>query len=1211
MRKNILLAEQAAVTISLIKETLSGDVFDITTVSDGEIAKELLEEKSFDLVITEAMLPRFHGFNLSLHVKSKYPSINVILTSSVYKGMEARFQAIQQYRADEFFEKPFDPAAFRRRALELLNLTEHDLTAPAKPSAGGHTDTNKIPTLKALEEEANKLTSEDLFGDIIASVQEPSPPKRPNPSAMTQQVPAMTQQIPMKTQQTSALTQQMPALTQQTPKTTQTVSPPATRLSQGATGQTPAAPAPRSQTPAQPQLTQRLNINELDRLLRPAAPTPMPPKDPRKKIEDEISQRLEDTISGLGLKQKAPKKPMETAPPAPPQAPARPATPPAPPSPATIVMSPVTPVSQTVLIPQSPFLTQATAPEEKRDEVGGYEIIGLIARGGMAEIYKAKRKGVKGFEKVLALKKILSGYGKDDKYIEMFVDEAKIAAELSHPNIVQIYDLGKQDDYYFIAMEYVAGKDLRLILRKLADMGQLFPEYLSLFMIMGILDALNYAHNATDSGGRTLDIVHRDVSPPNILVSYTGDVKLTDFGVSKASIKMHHTVAGALKGKLLYMSPEQAKADKDIDYRSDLYSAGIILFELLTGKKLFLETSEMAVLQKVQAGEIMRPSEVKKDIHPQLEAIVMKMLQKDKMQRYLKGSDIIQDLHEYMTQHYSAAPTPIHLSHAICALFKEDIRRENQRVDIKALPYRVERIKQAPDPVEQPPVSSRSAAMASVTPPAVPVSPSPPPATAPKPRPTAATPPPVMTPAKTAPVQTIREAPPPEMQPTMPLRTSQRELPDLPEFPEIPPVTPSDAPTDPHRPSPTTSILKPAPKFEPLPETPYRQPLLVEEEEKFQPLIEINFDEPASPAASAPETTPVIPAAPPPHSAPYYETHPGIPHRPAAADHIRTGFMHHEESAWKKKKNILMIALAVVLLLASVIVFLLVSGSRETPPPEAGAGTAPGQTIQPSGAGIFPPDYDAYLRFGLGYPRPMTSLPAFPPQEEAEASAMPASAGEPATPPTTPPEEVKTAETTDKKAEEDGKAVNTEAEKNSAAKEDIKPADKAGEKDKKDGAVDKPATTPDTAKMETPAQKKPEGESRQEPPVETAKTAAAEPQPAKTNESPSPAEAVTVQEGQVMPEQDVDSPPVPIKNPSIQLTDRDTRTLEQNQEQVMVRYLVDHNGNVETLRLLRPSSSKRINGIVEKTISEWKFKPALKNNLRVRVWKTLSLTIKK
>ncbi|HSQ34406.1 MAG TPA: protein kinase, partial [Candidatus Binatia bacterium] len=325
-------------------------------------------------------------------------------------------------------------------------------------------------------------------------------------------------------------------------------------------------------------------------------------------------------------------------------------------------------------------------PADNPNELGDYVLLGLIARGGMAEIYKAKRKGVKGFEKVIAIKKILSGYGEDDKYIEMLVDEAKIAAELSHPNIIQIYDLGRKDNYYFIAMEYVPGKDLREIQGRLREKDQWFPEEISLFLTLKILEALNYAHKAKDSHGHALEIVHRDVSPPNILISYSGEVKLTDFGISKASIKMHHTISGALKGKLLYMSPEQARGEGTIDCRSDLYSVGVVLFELLTSKKLFLDTSEMGVLKKVQNGEILNPREINPDIDPALEKIILKSLNKDCDKRYQSAAAMIADLETFMVKKYNYLPGPVQLSHFIYRFFEKDIVRDGIKVDLKPLP---------------------------------------------------------------------------------------------------------------------------------------------------------------------------------------------------------------------------------------------------------------------------------------------------------------------------------------------------------------------------------------------------------------------------------------------------------------------------------------------------------------------------------------------
>ncbi len=197
------------------------------------------------------------------------------------------------------------------------------------------------------------------------------------------------------------------------------------------------------------------------------------------------------------------------------------------------------------------------------------------------------------------------------------------------------------------------------------------------------------------------------MSPPNILISYTGDVKLTDFGVSKASIKIHQTLSGALKGKLLYMSPEQARGESGIDFRSDLYSAGVVLFELLTGKKLFLDTTEMMVLKKVQNGEILNPREINPDIDPDLEKIILTSLNKDCDKRYQSAAAMIADLEAYLAKKYDRAPGAVHLSHFIYNLFEADIHREGIKVDLKPVPpkFRLREIsKPQPPPEKLPPV---------------------------------------------------------------------------------------------------------------------------------------------------------------------------------------------------------------------------------------------------------------------------------------------------------------------------------------------------------------------------------------------------------------------------------------------------------------------------------------------------------------------------
>lgn len=741
MKKSILLVEYDDFTITTIKELLNQPVFEINVANDGEVAKKLLAGRNYDLMITAAMLPRFHGFNLSLAVANEYPNTKIIIISAIYKGLEYKHQAITQYQANDFFEKPLDKEKFRQRVKELLNLSDEDLQESVNRAATTQIpgfDTAKIPTMKKIEEDAQKLTSEDLFSDIIQRVEKvPSyeikldgkeqPPARPTPPPAAADA-----------GKTRLMESPPPAAPKPPP-------PPAPDLTQRVERPAPkptAAPRPAVDPGKTSVLPEPFSANEL-------AAEKKKSEDKYKKIDDDIARRLEETFSGLGLPRKSPsakpaEKPVPPAPPPPPPPapppPAakpveRPVPPPPPPPPPPAPPAPPAPAAErkpepAVARPPQPSVEKPpTAPQEVKprpvspppppppmekpaprapekpaerptefrpdrptivdehpNEVGDYVILGLIARGGMAEIYKAKKKGVKGFEKIIAIKRILSGYGEDDKFIEMLVDEAKIAAELSHPNIVQIYDLGRKDNYYFIAMEYVQGKDLREMQRRLVECGQLMPEQIAIHLIIKILEALSYAHKAKDSRGRHLEIVHRDISPPNILVSHFGDVKLTDFGVSKASIKMHQTISGALKGKLLYMSPEQALGEGNVDSRSDLYSVGVILFELLTGKKLFMDTSEMGVLKKVQNGEIIQPREINSAIDPELERIVLRALHKEKHLRYQDATEMVADLEHYIRNRYDYIPGPVHLSHFLYGLFKEDILSEGIKLELKPIP---------------------------------------------------------------------------------------------------------------------------------------------------------------------------------------------------------------------------------------------------------------------------------------------------------------------------------------------------------------------------------------------------------------------------------------------------------------------------------------------------------------------------------------------
>jgi serine/threonine protein kinase len=278
---------------------------------------------------------------------------------------------------------------------------------------------------------------------------------------------------------------------------------------------------------------------------------------------------------------------------------------------------------------------------------GKYYLLERINVGGMAEVFKAKTVGVEGFERIVALKRILPSIAEDEEFITMFIDEAKIAVQLQHANIAQIFDLGKVDDSYFIALEYVNGRDLRSIFDDLRKRGDRMPMSQVCYFIMQLCEGLDYAHNKRDAQGRELNLVHRDVSPQNVLLGYEGEVKLIDFGIAKAAGKASKTQAGILKGKFGYMSPEQVRG-LPIDRRSDIFALGIVLYELLTGERLFIGESDFSTLEKVRNVEIVPPSSFNSEIPDKLERIVLKTLEKNVEDRYQNAIDLHDDLQLFM-----------------------------------------------------------------------------------------------------------------------------------------------------------------------------------------------------------------------------------------------------------------------------------------------------------------------------------------------------------------------------------------------------------------------------------------------------------------------------------------------------------------------------------------------------------------------------------
>ncbi len=274
---------------------------------------------------------------------------------------------------------------------------------------------------------------------------------------------------------------------------------------------------------------------------------------------------------------------------------------------------------------------------------GKYLLLERIAVGGMAEVFIAKAFGAEGFERLLAIKKILPTLGEDAEFISMFVDEARIAAQLAHANIVQVLELGKHEETLFIVMEYVSGRDLRQLMERYRRRQQPMPIPQAAYVVKEVCEALDHAHRKRDAKGRPLGIVHRDVSPQNVLVGFEGEVKLIDFGIAKAESRLQKTQAGILKGKFSYMSPEQVKGEP-VDARSDVFACGILLWEMVTGEKLFTGDSDYAVLDKVRMGLVPPPRSRNPRCPEALEKVILKVLAVDPALRHQSASDLHDEL---------------------------------------------------------------------------------------------------------------------------------------------------------------------------------------------------------------------------------------------------------------------------------------------------------------------------------------------------------------------------------------------------------------------------------------------------------------------------------------------------------------------------------------------------------------------------------------
>ncbi|MBZ4334833.1 protein kinase [Corallococcus sp. AS-1-12] len=317
------------------------------------------------------------------------------------------------------------------------------------------------------------------------------------------------------------------------------------------------------------------------------------------------------------------------------------------------------------------------------DTFGRYELVSWLGRGGMAETWRAQLVGAAGVTKSVLIKKVLPEYADDEAFISMFISEARISATLSHGNVAQVFDFGQVEGEYFLAMEFVDGKPLDKVLKRArkAGLGAL-PIPVAVFIAMEMCRGLHYAHSRTDSSGKPLGIVHRDISPDNVLVSYEGQVKIVDFGIAKAQLlRGFKTEPGVVKGKYLFFSPEQARGE-EVDARTDVWATGVVLYELLCAK-LPVEGPPQTVMMKIAHGQVPPPTTLRQDLPEELNALVMKALAPDRRRRFESSHAFGDALAEFLHSHYPRFSS-LSLANLLRVLFQADLTHEGRELSVPA-----------------------------------------------------------------------------------------------------------------------------------------------------------------------------------------------------------------------------------------------------------------------------------------------------------------------------------------------------------------------------------------------------------------------------------------------------------------------------------------------------------------------------------------------
>lgn len=298
-------------------------------------------------------------------------------------------------------------------------------------------------------------------------------------------------------------------------------------------------------------------------------------------------------------------------------------------------------------------------PSDSKRRLDRYELIGELASGGMATVYLARLAGVGGFQRFVAIKRLHPHLASEEEFIEMFLDEARLAAGIHHPHVVPILEVGQNDSGYYLVMEYIEGDTLARIVARALSGGQSVPRSILLRIMLDTLAGLHAAHELTDAHGQSVNLIHRDCSPQNVLVGIDGCSRITDFGVARASSRIATTRADRVKGKLAYMSPEQAQGEGDIDRRSDLFAMGVILWEVLAGRRLFKADTEAKTMRRIMVEPIPRLSTLVRDLHPALDEACARALDRDPDRRYQTAAEMADGLERAARAAAAASPSEV------------------------------------------------------------------------------------------------------------------------------------------------------------------------------------------------------------------------------------------------------------------------------------------------------------------------------------------------------------------------------------------------------------------------------------------------------------------------------------------------------------------------------------------------------------------------